>query len=101
MSSKTRNAWAMEPAPAEEGYVFSCGCHWQSMPMDQISDTLSNHAFKGMYEDNGSVIMILMFVGSYKLLKISAGEEGKVVANIMDIPADGYRLIMDRLCHDD
>ena len=92
MIEKTVNSWKVHEEP--EGLIFKRICLWDEMPVDRASERLNGYVIRGMMQDDGALIMLLLKDKNYRLMKISAGEDvNHVIRTIQMHPSDGRQVL--------
>ncbi len=91
MINKTINGWNI--SESTEGMTFEHVCTWNMMPINKVNEKLNGWIVKGIFEDNGSLILAMVKDGISKLLKITVDQNGNQEVRTMDVSSAEFRLI--------
>ena len=99
MIDKTVNGWNVHEAP--EGLTFEHVCTWDEIPSYRATDKLRDYVIKGMFADGKAVILLLVKNGTSKMLKLTSGENGNHIMNLLELHPSDFRQIYKVYCERD
>lgn len=99
MIEKTMNGWKIHEEP--EGLTFKQVCLWDTLPAHCATDKLNNYIIRGIFENDGDLFLMLVKNGCYRLMRISTGEEGNHIIDVLQLGHEDFRYIYKLYCEQD
>lgn len=96
MLNKTVNGWNIEET--ENGISFEHRSTWKQIQACRTPEILRDYMIKGIYENNGALIIPIVKNGVCKLMKIEAENGCQYISIIEDVPTGAFRRILKLFC---
>ena len=99
MLDKMITGWKVQEA--QEGLAFEHFCRWDTIPTHMAAGKLKNFSILGMFEDAGTLYMMIKKDGNYRLLRIMNNDEGYQIISIMPLAPIDFSRILKAYCDPD